>query len=495
MRDCALAKSLEAAGDYPAAREALSDVWPLSEERPVLDGLDAKQAAHLLLRAGALTGWLGDTQRIPDAQSQARTLLEESCRLFTLQGDVAHLAEARAEIAWCHWREGAYSEARLILRFGLALVPDVEPEIKAHLLVRLATVERMSGRVRDAYNLLRDAAPLISHLNESYALKGRFYGERAVVLRNLAVDEGREDYLDMALIDYAASSINLELAGNFRFFAYVENNLGFLYATLKRFEQAHEHLHRARKIFVRLRETGSVAQVDETRARALLAEGRNAEAEAAVQSSIRVHEAAGEQAFLAQALITRGVALARLGRHDEAYWECRRAMDVASSGGDTEGAGRAALTILEELREQVSADELLDMAAQAERCLAHSQHLEMRQRLRACLVFVGGLPRPRPKVVRLLHERVKGRDSFNVEMSDDALVGLGICGGDVLRFRSTGGFVDGDLVVVETPEGIFVLLIFREPGGLVRLEGAHPHCPVRRFRIEEVSILGVACFE
>src|ERR1700736_909120 len=58
---CRLAKQLEEAGEYEAAREALCEFWPDHDGAPVLDGLDALAEAEILQRVGSLVGWRGST--------------------------------------------------------------------------------------------------------------------------------------------------------------------------------------------------------------------------------------------------------------------------------------------------------------------------------------------------------------------------------------------------------------------------------------------------
>src|SRR5207244_1451387 len=117
----------------------------------------------------------------------------------------------------------------------------------------------------------REAEPLVNS-SDDQLLKGAFHSECATVFRRLAAPENREDYLDRALIEYAAASFHYEQAGNERYQATVENNLGYLYFTIDRYKEAHKHLDRARTLFTNLGDVGAMARVDDTRARVFLAE-------------------------------------------------------------------------------------------------------------------------------------------------------------------------------------------------------------------------------
>jgi len=70
---CRAAKELAGAGDYEAARDALGDLWDGIGQRPRIEGLPPGDQAELLLRAGALSGWLGSSSQVPGAQAFART--------------------------------------------------------------------------------------------------------------------------------------------------------------------------------------------------------------------------------------------------------------------------------------------------------------------------------------------------------------------------------------------------------------------------------------
>ena len=71
---CRAAKELASAGDYEAAREVMHDLWDGIGQRPRIEGLAPKDQAEVLLRAGALSGWLGSSEQVPGAQGFANPM-------------------------------------------------------------------------------------------------------------------------------------------------------------------------------------------------------------------------------------------------------------------------------------------------------------------------------------------------------------------------------------------------------------------------------------
>lgn len=380
---CRLAKESEERGRYEDGREALSEFWPGVGRRPQTDGLEERAAAELFLRAGTLTGWLGSSRQLTEAQEAAKDLLSEAHMRFESLGDARKSAESLIELSYCYWRQGATGEARATLAEGRSrLSPDGDDDLRAVASLRAALVEESEMRFHDALRILTDAAPLFGAVTGD-ALKGKYHNELAAVLWFLGGAERREDYTDRAFVEYAAASFHFEQAGHAAYRAAVENNLGCLFLTAGRPAEAHEHLDCARQLFARLKDAAHTAQVDETRARVLLAEGRVAEAEKSARSAAGALERGGEQALLAEALTTHGVALARLGRHEDAHSTLRRAAAVAEGAGNLEGAGLAELSALEELRDALAPGEARALYASADHLLARTQSHETLARLLA----------------------------------------------------------------------------------------------------------------
>ncbi len=396
-RSCDVAKELEKVGEYEGAYEALLDFWPDRGEAPRIEGLDEATGAELLLRAGNLASRLGSADQSEGSQERAKDLITSSIQIFEKLGDSHKAAEAQADLALCYWREGSYDEARIHLANALSRLGSEDSDLKAIILIRSGVVEGWARKLNEAMRFYNEAAPLVERSQDHY-LKGTFHGEYGMVFRRLAVPENREDYLDKALIEYAAASFHFEQAGNERYLARVENNLGYLYYTIGSYRDAHAHLDRARGLFLQLRDIGTAAQVDDTRARTLLAEDRPLDAERIIRQSIRTLERGGEQAVLAEALTTYGVVLARLGRHARSRELFDRAMQVAETTGDLEGAGRAKLSIIEELTAQTSSVELAKDYEMAADLLKDSEDPATTKRLIGCALKVIETLAPSEKV-------------------------------------------------------------------------------------------------
>ena len=112
----------------------------------------------------------------------------------------------------------------------------------------------------------------------------------------------------------------------------------------------------ARRIFTRLKDGNAAAQLDETRARVYLKEKRNA-AEKVARASVRSLENRERQSLLAEALITHGIALARLGRDSAALAAFQRAIAVSQLIGASNRAAEASFTAFLELGERLTVAE------------------------------------------------------------------------------------------------------------------------------------------
>ena len=309
------------------------------------------------MRAGALTAWVGSASQLEGSQEMAKDLISESIRIFEELVNRSKVGEARSGLALCYWRAGAFDEARVTLQEALIEFNESDLEQRAIGLLRTALVETSSKKLGEALRVYNQAAPLFAEVTD-HSLAAHFHNGLANVLKDLRSAENREDYTDRALNEYTAASFHFEQAGHIRYQACVENNLGSLFGIIGKFDDAHEHLDRAQMLMTRLKDNVHLAQVDETRARVLLAEGRVVEAEKTVRRAVRTLEKGDELSLLAEALTTHGLALARLDHSDQARAVLERAITVSEQVGDFEGAGSSALTIIEVLGASLSNEEV-----------------------------------------------------------------------------------------------------------------------------------------
>lgn len=379
---CRVAADFIHTGRHDEAKDALGNLWYGIGNRPELKGLSILTTAEVLLQCGVLSGWLGSVRNVSGAQENAKDLLSEALRIFESQGQQSKASEVQYEFGKCYWREGAYDEARVVLDEALKGLGERDTELKAKILIRRSVIEMWEGRYHDAWDVLEEAKAFFESCGD--ALKGRWHGQKGLVLRRLATEERRADYFDRAIIEYTAAIYHNERARHERYCGNNLNNLAFLLYKLGRYKEAHEHLDHAHRIFSRLKDPGNLAQVDETRARVLAAEQRYEEAARVIAGAVLTLEKGGEHGLLADAMTVQGVVMTRLGDADNSLYVLRRAMNVATDAGASSNAGQAALTLIEEHAERLSDTELYNVYMRADTMLKDTQDAEDIARLRAC---------------------------------------------------------------------------------------------------------------
>lgn len=403
LRRCKIALELKDKGDYGGAQEVMRPFWGRVGEQAATKGLHPSVAAEVLLCAGVLTGWVGSKHGIEEAQELAKNLVSKSITFYESLGDTAKVAAARAEIAYCYFREGGFDEARIMLTEALQKL-TTPGNTRARALLKLITVEWSASRYNVALEILTDNAFLFERVT-NHTIKGNYHNEFAIVLRNLATSEKREDFFPRAIAEYEQADLHFKLAGNTIYRADVKNNLGFLLYKLSRFKEAHEYLDQARRLTAGIKDKIGVAQIDESRAQVLIAEGRLKQAEEVARHAVKVLGNSGHQCLLADSLSTHGIALARLGKREQAQFIFQRAMEVAHQVGALNKAGLAALTLIEEI-DDLAPEFAYQLYDRATEWLAESQSQEVFLRVIAASKKI----------------RVKARGELNAENATKAIL-------------------------------------------------------------------------
>lgn len=395
---CQRAMELKDRGEYEAAQVVMRPIWAGIGSNPQVEHLHQTVAAEVFLCVGVLTRWVGSRNRFERSQFKARDLISRSISCFESVGDVTKVAAARAELAYCYWREGALDEARIMFTESLQKL-TTQGNTRANALLGLAVVEWSAGRFEESLKILTDNSSLFTRIT-NHSTRGAYHNQIAMLLRKLTPVESPATNLRKILKEYETADTQFRLARNVVFRADVKNNLGFFLYTLSRYKDAHACLSQARRLKVSVKDKTAIAQIDDTRAQVFIAEKKYKDAEATARGAVKILEKSGHQCLLADALITYGIALARMKQVDRAQFTFQRAIEVAHQVGALNKAGVAALTLLEEL-EELSPEASAAAYDRASEWLAKSQSQELLIRLNAA----------GRKVVERMRGKMKEEDS------------------------------------------------------------------------------------
>jgi tetratricopeptide (TPR) repeat protein len=377
---CEAALRFKDKGDYGGALKIMRPLWKSVGERPEIERLHPSVSAEVLLCVGILTCWIGNKYQMIEAQESAKNLITESITYYESTGDIKKIAAARSELAYCYWWKGQLDEARIIFLEALEKL-TAEGITRARALLGLAVVEWTASRYNEALKVLTENASLFKKIN-NHPIRASYHNQLAMVLRNLSDSGKRKDYLQQAISEYQEADFHLKLAHNTDFRADLKNNIGFLLLKLSRLKEAHSYLEEARRLASRIRNRVQTAQIDDTRAQVFIAEKKYKEAVGVAKLAVRVLEKSGHQCLLTDALITQGIALARLKQTDHAQYIFQKAIEVAHQVGALNKAGIAALTLIEEL-DEIPADTLYAAYDCASEWLAKSQSQDLLLRVNA----------------------------------------------------------------------------------------------------------------
>jgi tetratricopeptide (TPR) repeat protein len=380
---CTIAREQIDSGNYEAACRVLDFRWSLGDW-PKLDGLSQRSCADLLFTAGALASYVANTTtQLPRGQKYAEELLNGAVALFEQLGFRRRAAEGRIELALSYYRQGLFDIGRSTLIRVLEQLSDESIELRGLALIRLATLERHAGRLKDALCRLIEATPL-AELSGPWTT-ARCYLELASTYKDLEIAETERTYYDQAMHFYVKALSEFEGVGHHRYVAVVENNLGFLLLGNGFLKESEEYLIRALKSFNSFSDSIAAAQVKETLARLYIEANQYTLAEEMVKSAVKTLERTDGEACLAEAVTTSGLVAAKQKRYNDAKKNFEAAYNIAERCGDNEGAGRALLMMLEELENILELSEKAQMVEELNRLLASTQQKVLRARMEAWL--------------------------------------------------------------------------------------------------------------
>jgi tetratricopeptide (TPR) repeat protein len=349
---CQQARRLCEIGDYVGAREAVTDIWSGFGCAPDLANLTGLDEAAVLYTIGMVATLLGQARQVAGAQEFAKDLLTKALLIYSDFGDEATSAEVQITVAHCYLREDAFAEAQALLQTVLT-VAGLAPETRLRALLCLVDALRRAGQHDEALRMCAEMRAVAQESRDVLRL-AIYHNTFASVLHQQALEHQRPELLAEAAHEYRNARHLFEVAGHLRYVNFAENNLALALASAGHQREAHASLDRALNYFERMGDRGSIAQVEDSRARVLLGEGRFAEAALTAARAVAVLEAGEQYQLLVEALTTRGVALARAQRDAESLAVFVRAQEIALERLGTKSAQVVGRTMIEELAARIT---------------------------------------------------------------------------------------------------------------------------------------------
>lgn len=319
------ATSLANQGDFQSAIELLGDHWQGIGVEPVWNGKNELDYARLLLACGILTVRMGKfTAR---SQAEAKDLLGKSLRLF---GDDDGRYEALLWLATAYSFCGEHKEALMLVDSLLAdQRADLDVEFSAgtlkgftHLCLGNATVaEESFARVA---GFLDAVSPLC---------RGKFYLTRGILFRQTGRDQE-------AIADYEKAATSFLEAQSPRYLAAAQNNLAGVFTDQGRYAEARLAAEAALNVFAQLQDRAHEAKAWDQLARVYGGEENYVDMVRCADRAVAILSAGDHEAWLAEALVTQGLAHARLGMGD-AKRALTRALEICERQGDAKQADGA----------------------------------------------------------------------------------------------------------------------------------------------------------
>ncbi|MCW5961842.1 MAG: tetratricopeptide repeat protein [Pyrinomonadaceae bacterium] len=288
---------LERAGKYQKAFDEVSQFWTDTSKSPELDSLEPADEAELLLRCGALAGFLGYNNELKNAQDKSRNLLTKARDKFINLEKTDKIAECENYMALAYWRTGELEEAEAWI--AEALGRDVAPHsyVRAQTYIVESKVVFAKGNFEALSEKFRRIEPLIIRLGDDGIL-GDFYNHFGLAAKNLGDKVLARVYLELAAHHH-------RLSGHRMFYGTVRNNLAQLLRSENDFDGAHQMIDSAAAVFAEIGDNVREGFSLDTKANIYFDQGNYDDALATVERSLKILESCENAAYVVETLMTK----------------------------------------------------------------------------------------------------------------------------------------------------------------------------------------------
>jgi len=295
---------LERCGKYEEALAELRQIWKDTNDFPDVDDFVPRVAAEIILRCGALIGFLGQNKQIPNSQEKSKNLLTEARNRFLDIYDVEKIAECENYLALAYLRGGEMVESEIWVEeaFSHSLNETSETWLYANLTKSLIDIS--AGKYAE---IVKNLKPLEKHFKKlgNYFLLGSFCTNLAVALRNLGK-------ISEALKYYESARSYHQKSGHRIYLGTIENNLAYIYKSQHRFKEAHQAIDNGVEIFKKVKDRAREGFSFDTKAQIFCDEGKYAEALKVIEKAVNILGKGENADFLADTYLSKAKILLHL---------------------------------------------------------------------------------------------------------------------------------------------------------------------------------------
>ncbi len=299
---------LEKQGVYLRALETIREFWTDFNKVPDFLDLEKTLLAELLLRTGALIGFVGSLRQISNAQEQSKNLLTQARESFLLSFNFEKAAECENYLALAYWRMSSYSEAESWIDNSFSYKISETSYTRLYSYIIQSLIQLSQKKYEDVTETLNPLEISFVENGDSFLLGG-FFSNLGLAFKNTGQN-------NKAIVYLLKARIALQESQNLTYLATVENNLAQIYRVKKDFEKAHNFID---SVLSTANDRRCKAIFLDTKALIYFDEKKYSEALETVENSVKLLH--GEDYnFLTDVSRTKIKILLALGNFGEAFW-------------------------------------------------------------------------------------------------------------------------------------------------------------------------------
>lgn len=292
---------LERCGKYDEALADIKHIWPDTDKLPDTKNLPSRTAAEIILRCGALIGFIGHNRQLPGAQEKSKNLLGEARRRYLEIYDVEKIAEAENYLALAYWRNGELTEAITWIEESLARKLPVTSRTRLHSEIIKSlmniptkkyqkTIDSLEGLEQDFLNLGDDS------------LTGDFYGHLGLAFKGLLQPATALKKMEQARVFHMK-------AGHWIYLGIDLNNLAQLYKRVGKYAEAHRIVDEAAEVFRKINDRTREGFALDTKAQIFLREGKYDAGLVTIDQAIAILSKSDNADYVAETYLTKSMLL------------------------------------------------------------------------------------------------------------------------------------------------------------------------------------------